>query len=101
MEAFCSVNMSVHFSTSKDVRCLNSSDDVYQQMKGNINLTKCIQLGFALCNEQGVPSYEDKNPCIRDFNLKVYTYSSRDGELTERRSTNGPCTYVCCNLDTW
>lgn len=56
------------FSVSKNARCLDASDDGYQQMKGHINLTKCILLGFALCNEQCVPAYEDNNPCIRDFN---------------------------------
>lgn len=36
-----------------------------------------------------------------DRDLKVYTDSSWGGELTERRSTSGYCTYVWGNLVTW
>ncbi|WOG81918.1 hypothetical protein DCAR_0101074 [Daucus carota subsp. sativus] len=41
-------------------------DDVYAQMKRNINETKCIQVGF----DDSMPRYRKRIPCIWNFNLQ-------------------------------
>ncbi|KAE8687390.1 hypothetical protein F3Y22_tig00111022pilonHSYRG00655 [Hibiscus syriacus] len=37
----------------------------------------------------------------QDKTVKIFTYSSWAGDLTERRSTSGYCTFVWGNLTTW
>lgn len=47
----------------------HKKDDVYAQMKRNIDITKCIQVRFAFSKEDGsLPCNEDEIP--RNFNLQ-------------------------------